>query len=69
MPTLTQAEFVKLKSKLTRAINSKDDKNIVKTCDEAFAIFDEKGYPDSWNRWEVAKYDAEHRIRLASGSW
>lgn len=69
MPTLTQAEYVSLKSKLTKAINSKDDKRIVKTCDEAFAVFDEKGYPDRWHLWEVARDDANQRIRLAEGSW
>lgn len=56
--TLTQAEFRKLKSKLTRAINSKDHDKIIATVDEAMSIFDDKGYPDDWNRWNRAKEDA-----------
>lgn len=63
--TLTQAEFTKLKSKLTRAINSKDDAKIIKTCDEALEIFDAKGWPDDWRRWERAKEDAVLRQRYA----
>lgn len=63
--TLTQAEFKRLKTKLTRAINSKDDARIIKTVDEAMAIFDEKGHPDDWNRWNRAKEDALVRQRYA----
>jgi hypothetical protein len=61
--TLTQAEFKRLKTKLTRAINSKDNAKIIKTCDEALAIFDEKGSPDDWSRWQRAKEDAIVRQR------
>lgn len=56
--TLTQAEFTKLKAKLTRAIKSKDHARIIRTADEAMAIFEEKGYPDNWHNWERAKEDA-----------
>lgn len=63
MPTLTQQEFVRLKTKLTRAINSKDHQRICRTVDAAMAIFAEKGYPDAWHRWEAAKRDAEWAIR------
>jgi len=61
--TLTQAEFSALKTKLTRAINSKDPQRICRTADAALAIFEEKGYPDAWHRWQVAKQDAEWAIR------
>ena len=37
--TLTQKEFTRLKSRLTRAINSKDEDKIIKECDYAFSIF------------------------------
>lgn len=56
--TLTQAEFTKLKSKLTRAKNSKDPDKIIATVDEAMVIFADKGYPDNWHNWERAKEDA-----------
>lgn len=65
MYTLTQAEFVRLKTKLTRAINSKDDARIIRTCNKALAIFDDKGSPDDWNRWNRAKDDAETRQRYS----
>jgi len=67
--TLNQAEYTKLKSKLTRAINSKNNDNIIKTCNEALAIFEIHGYPDSWSNWERAKDDAESAKRRESGGW
>lgn len=59
MPELTQREFTQLKSKLTRAKNTKDPDKITKACDEAFAVFEAKGYPDNWHMWERAKDDAQ----------
>ncbi len=59
---LTQAEFVQLKSKLTRAIKSKDHKKIIQVATEALDIFEDKGYPDSWANWERAKSDAEFAL-------
>jgi hypothetical protein len=67
--SLSQVEYRNLKSKLTRAVNSKNHDNIIKTCNEAFAIFEEKGYPDSWSNWERAKDDAETAKRRESGGW
>lgn len=64
--TLTQKEFVRLKSKLTRAVNSKDPKKIIATVDAAMRIFEEKGYPDSWHRWEAAKRDAQWASRFSN---
>jgi hypothetical protein len=66
--TLTQREYVSLKSRLTKAINSKKYQNIVSECDRALAIFFEKGYPDDWSRWERAKEDASLQLRRAVGS-
>lgn len=62
--TLTQQEYSNLKSRLTRAISSKDHNRIVQECDRAFAIFDEKGYPDDWSRWQRVKEDASFQVRL-----
>lgn len=56
--TLTQKEFVNLKSRLTRVVNGKDNDKIIAEVDRALAIFEEKGYPDSWSNWERAKDDA-----------
>ena len=63
--TLTQVEFKRLKTKLTRAVNSQDDARIIRTVDAAMAIFDEQGSPDDWNRWNRAKDDALVRQRYA----
>ncbi len=58
---LAQEEFKGLKSKLTRAVNSGNPDKIIATADEAMAIFEQKGYPDSWANWEREKSDAEWR--------
>jgi hypothetical protein len=67
--TLSSAEYKKLKTKLTRAVNSKNNDNIIKTCDEAKAIFDQKGYPDSWSNWERAQVDAQFALGLPQTYW
>ena len=64
MPYMEQAEYRKLKSALTRAINSKDQQRIVRTATAALARFEEVVAPDDWSRWQRAKEDAELQIRL-----
>ena len=56
--TLTQAEYRRLKTRLTRAINKADPDKIIAEVDYAEAIFDDKGYPDLWYRWKRAREDA-----------
>jgi|JI9StandDraft_1071089.scaffolds.fasta_scaffold493384_2 hypothetical protein len=56
--TLTQKEYVRLKGRLTKAINSKDEDKIIAECDYAVGIFEKRGYPDDWARWKRAKDDA-----------
>lgn len=67
--TLTQSEYSRLKAKLTRAINSKDHARIIRTVDEAEAIFEEKGYPDLWYRWIRAREDAKIAQRFSGSKW
>lgn len=55
---LTQRELTALRRKLTTAVNSKDNRKIVKVCDDAMQVFESKGYPDDWSRWQRAKEDA-----------
>lgn len=62
--TLTQREFSALKSKLTKAINSGDHERVIACRNEAFAIFERKGYPDDWARWERAADDARFALRF-----
>lgn len=66
MYTLTQKEYNGLKASLTRAQNSKDPNKVIAECDRAIAIFEEKGYPDSWSNWERAKMDAEMAINYGT---
>lgn len=67
-PTLTQKEFRRLKGRLTRrenAVKKADNdtdrlqaaKDLVREVDYAMGIFEEKGYPDDWYRWQVASDD------------
>ena len=56
--TLTNREYRRLKTRLTKAINSKDNNKIIAECNYAIGIFEEKGYPDSWSDWTRAKDDA-----------
>ena len=56
--TLTKEEYRRLKGRLTRAINSKNDDKIIAECNYAFSVFEKYGYPDDWSRWKRAKDDA-----------
>ena len=67
--TLTQAEFVRLKSRLTRVVNSKDNDKIIAECNRANAIFEEKGFPDNWSDWQRAKDDAEFAKGRTTKDW
>jgi len=57
--TLTPKEYARLKSNLTRAKG--DVAKTLKACREAHAIFEEKGYPDDWARWQQPFEDASYR--------
>lgn len=59
---MTQAEFTRLKSALTRA-KKKGPEAVILACDAAFKSFDENGYPDDWHRWNIARMDAEMEMR------
>lgn len=61
---LTQKEYKALKAALTRA-KKKGPDAIIAECNRALAIFEIRGYPDSWHDWERAKGDAETAKRHA----
>jgi hypothetical protein len=48
---LTQSELTALRSRLTRAINSGNSAKVLSEVENAYAIFEEKGWPDNWSRW------------------
>jgi hypothetical protein len=62
--TLTQKEYKALRASLTRA-KKKGPDAVIAECNHALAIFEERGYPDSWHDWERAKGDAETAKRYA----
>ena len=71
--TLTQADFKRLKTRLTyrqnrlkKARGGKDQaaiiaeaSQIISECDYAIGIFEQKSYPDDHHRWTRAKDDAQ----------
>ena len=67
--TITQKQYVALKSKLTRAINSKDLQKIIATAKAALDFFEEAGYPDDWHRWKNAQEDAEWKLSRQNLDW
>ena len=72
---ITQAEYSNLKRRLTTAQNKvknapEGDKKkaaaqaVVAEAERAEGIFNTKGHPDDWSRWERAKEDAQMVIRF-----
>ena len=66
---LTQREYSTLKSRLTRAVNSKNADKILAEVENAVEVFNAKGWPDDWNRWRIAADDAlplfdERRLKV-----
>lgn len=62
--TLDAATYRRLKSNLTRAVNSKRLDRIESACAEAFETFEREGYPDDWSRWQRARDDAQFAARM-----
>lgn len=69
MEYVTQAEYRKAKSNLTRAINSKDPLKVIKTCRETHQAWEGKAWPDDWSRWANAHDDAIYQLQWESVSW
>lgn len=64
--TLTQDEYKRLKTRLTRVINKGDHDKIIAEVEYAESIFEDKGYPDLWMNWERAREDAKVAKRYAA---
>jgi hypothetical protein len=58
---LSQKEYRRLKSNLTRAINSGDPEKILATVTAAREQFEREGFPDYWPRWRNAASDIAFR--------
>lgn len=60
---ISNEEYRRLKSALTRAKNSGDGMKLLKTVEAAVAIFNAKVWPDDWNLWRIALDDAAVKAR------
>ena len=65
---LTQQQYRAYKTRLTRAIRSGDPQKVINTVTDTFEAWDMEhyAYPDDWHRWERARDDAEHALRVAA---
>lgn len=67
--SLTKKDLTSLKSRLTRAQNSGNPEKIIAECDRAFQIFEEKGTPDNWHTWNIAREDARFALARQNQGW
>jgi hypothetical protein len=58
---IDNATHRRLKSALTRALNSGDPVNVLRAVETALAEWDGKAWPDDWHRWQIALDDAERK--------
>ncbi len=65
---LTKQQYRQARYRLTRAMNSGNLARVIAVVEETFAEWDagDFAYPDDWHRWERARYDADHSMRLAN---
>ena len=57
---VTNAEYRRQKTALTRAINSRVPVQVLKTCEKTLGEWNGKAWPDAWSRWARAVEDAFH---------
>ncbi len=55
---ITQSEYRKQKTALTRAINSGDPLKVLAACQAALEAWEGAVWPDDWHRWRNAADDA-----------
>ncbi len=63
-----QKRFVRFKSQLTRAQNTKDPHKVLVACEAFFGYYDRAEsdpFPDDWHRWERARDDAKFALQRA----
>ncbi len=56
-----QKRFVRFKSQLTRAQNTKDHRKVLDACRQFFDYYNQaeaEPMPDAWHRWQRAQDDA-----------
>jgi hypothetical protein len=58
MEYVTNADYRRQKSALTRAKNSGDPLKVLDAVEKVLDEWSGKAWPDDWSRWSVALYDA-----------
>lgn len=65
---LSQSEHIRLKTKLTRALNSGQPLRVLAAVEDALMSWDGKAWPDEWSRWARALEDA-YAARVRVEGW
>jgi hypothetical protein len=63
---ITNQEYAKLKSALTRAKNSGDPARVLKAVEAAVDVFNQKIWPDDWAMWRIALEDASQQAKSSA---
>ena len=66
---ISNEEYRKQKSALTRAINSGDPRKVLATVEKTLKEWENKVWPDEWSRWECALTDAAAAARYKHDDW
>ncbi len=61
--SITQTEYRKQKTALTRAVNSGDPLKVLATCQATLDAWTGSAWPDDWHRWRNAADDALGEVR------
>jgi len=61
MRYITNADYRRQKTALTRAINSGDPVKVLDTVEKTLDEWSGKAWPDAWHRWNNALHDAWDR--------
>jgi hypothetical protein len=60
---ISQEDYRRQKTALTRAVNTGDPAAILKAVERAVEAWAGKAWPDDWNRWRIALGDAAWAAR------
>lgn len=62
---VSNADYRRQKTQLTRAINSGDPRRVLRTVERTINEWSGKAWPDDWSRWRIALEDASWKARHA----
>jgi len=64
---ITNDEYRRQKSRLTRAVNSGDPVKVLSAVEKTVTEWEDKAWPDDWSRWFRALDDA--RLKYIGAGW